>query len=125
MPVTNEPDPQADPAQQDDWERLHYLVTHLVSSAFTGPVQLITTDRTGKVDGGWVAQTSDGSTEAVWERVPFHSWLNGASQQVCDFALTNLGGMLRLYATHPARNPLISVQTYDEWPALVEVRLYE
>lgn len=32
---------------------------------------------------------------------------------------------MRLYASHPDRNPLITVKTYEEWPAMVEVRLYE
>lgn len=125
MPVTNPPEPGTDPIPpdpQEDWEQLHYLVTHLVEAAFTEPPQVVTTDRTGRVDGGWVA---DEDSEGHLRPVSLHRWLETTSEPTRDFTLRNLGGMLRLYASHPARNHLVTVTTYDEWPAMVEVHLYE
>lgn len=116
MPVTNEAQPEP---TQDDFDRLHYLVTHLVEAAFDGEPTVITTDRTGKVDAAWVARDGD------LEPVAMQPWLAATSDKTREFTLMNLGGMLRLYAEHPRRNPLVSVVTYPEWPAMVEVHLYE
>lgn len=100
------------------WERLHHIVTHLVEATFTEPPQVITTDRTGKVDAAWLPDGDGGMRQ-----VPLEPWLLATSDRNRHFNLSNLGGMLRLYAEHPERSSQITVKTYPEWPAMVEVRL--
>lgn len=108
----------------DTRTRLHALVTNLVEAAFpappTRPVALITTDRTGRVDGAFTDGEDGEPVPVNWS-----AWLDTMPEQSRDLTLRSLGGLMRLYASHPDRNPLITVKTYEEWPAMVEVRLYE
>lgn len=123
MPVT-QPYPETPPPSMEEpaegWQKLHFIVSRLVEAAFAEQPQIITTDRTGKVDGAWLPDGDGGL-----RRVAMQSWLQSTSDKSRDFTLANLGGMLRLYAEHPGRNELITVRTYEEWPAMVEVHLYE
>ncbi|MFC4328289.1 hypothetical protein ACFPC0_10675 [Streptomyces andamanensis] len=105
---------------EQDWETLHYLLTERVKATYRQHVELITTDRTGRVDAAFVRDDAGQLVPA-----DLMSWLETGTANARDFTLHTLGGMVRLYASHPRRDPRASVVTYEEWPAMVEVRLFE
>lgn len=113
MPVTNPPSSDR-PGQS--WETLNHIVTYAVGTAFGDSARLITTDRTGRADAAWSID-ADGTRH----RLPVLTWAD--TPQHRDFTLINLGGLIRLYASHPDADPAIKVVTYEAWPAMVEVTL--
>jgi hypothetical protein len=98
-----------------DWNSLHQQVVEAVRNGFDLMPHVVTTDRTGRVDGAWI--TDDGTHVPVMKAY----WLRTGSADARDYALRSLGGLLRAYATHPDRDPQVNVTTYDDWPAMVEV----
>lgn len=100
---------------KDHAHQHYFLLSNLIDSMYGGPVDAVTTDRTGKVDAAWRRMEGPDSD---MEPVSLMPWV----KEQADFNLRNLGGMARLYASHPGRDTdQVTVRLYEDWPAMVDL----
>lgn len=96
---------------------LWFLILKRVEATYSDTVELITTDRTGVVDGAW--RLADGGLK----RVELWRGYERMSRAARKYGLYSLGELVRLYVAHPDADPDMIRARYEQWPLMVELEL--
>lgn len=93
------------------------LVTERVGTTYTDDVHLITTDRTGRVDGAW-RDADFGPHNGMTAVEPWAQFSRAARR----YGLDTLGELVRAYCEHPHADAA-RVRRDERWPLMVELTL--